>query len=50
VPIRDSSFLKVGHRTQWRAKGEGANGATAPALSIQSKVGIQSETEKIKMM
>jgi len=36
--MRDSSFLKVAHRTQWRAEGW-ANMATA--TDIQSKVGIQ---------
>jgi len=36
--MRDSSFLKVAHRSQWRTEG-GANGVTAPG--IQSEVGIQ---------
>jgi len=41
LPMRDSSFLKGGHRSSGVQPGW-ANGATAP--------GIQSETAKIKVL
>jgi len=43
LSIRDSSFLKVAHRTQWRAEGGGSIGETAPGF--QSKVG----TPRVKL-
>jgi len=41
--MRDSSFLKVAHLTQWRAEGRRAKRSDGPGYS-------KSETPKIKML
>jgi len=46
LPIGDASFLKVAHRTQWRAEG-GKHGDGPEHLN---QGGIQSETAKMKML